>query len=67
LFSFLRSNVGVLVGIAVAKLVIHLLTSQDYGYFRDEFYYIAASKHLDLCYEINWIICLSEAENWCYG
>jgi uncharacterized membrane protein len=35
-----------LLGLGLAKLLIHLLTSSTYGIFRDEFYYIAASKHL---------------------
>ena len=39
-----------IIGLAVSKLVIHLLTSSTYGYFRDEFYYIAASKHLAFGY-----------------
>ena len=41
---------AVIVGLAVLKPVIHLLTSSSYGYFRDEFYYIAASKHLAFGY-----------------
>ncbi len=41
---------AMLVALAVIKLVIHLLTSSTYGYFRDEFYYIAASKHLAFGY-----------------
>ena len=41
---------AVIVGLAVLKLVIHLLTSSSYGYFRDEFYYLAASKHLAFGY-----------------
>src|SRR5687767_10053800 len=47
-----NDNLGlaVIVGLAVLKLVIHLLTSSSYGYFRDEFYYIAASKHLAFGY-----------------
>ncbi len=41
---------AIVVGLAVLKLVIHLLTSSNYGYFRDEFYYIAASQHLAFGY-----------------
>ncbi len=41
---------AITVGLAVLKLVIHLLTSSNYGYFRDEFYYVAASKHLAFGY-----------------
>jgi hypothetical protein len=35
---------------AIAKLLIHLLTSGRYGYFRDELYYLACSAHLDWGY-----------------
>jgi len=40
----------VLLGLASLKFLVHLLTSQQYGYFRDEFYYIAASKRLAFGY-----------------
>lgn len=48
----LRSDksIPVLLTLSVIKFLIHLLTSEQYGYFRDEFYYIAASKHLDFGY-----------------
>src|SRR3712207_9539120 len=36
--------------LALAKLLLHLLTAGNYGYFRDELYYIAASERLDLGY-----------------
>lgn len=36
----------VLVPLALATVVIHLLCSHGYGYFRDELYAIACSKHL---------------------
>ncbi|HSE41086.1 MAG TPA: glycosyltransferase family 39 protein [Acidobacteriota bacterium] len=36
----------VLVLISLAKVIFHVATSQGYGYFRDEFYYIACSEHL---------------------
>lgn len=32
--------------IAAVKLVFHLLTAKQYGYFRDEFYYMACGRHL---------------------
>jgi 4-amino-4-deoxy-L-arabinose transferase-like glycosyltransferase len=41
---------GMIIGLAALKLVIHLLTSSNYGYFRDEFYYLAASRHLAFGY-----------------
>ena len=31
---------------ALAKLVLHLASSAGYGYFRDEFYYLACADHL---------------------
>jgi 4-amino-4-deoxy-L-arabinose transferase-like glycosyltransferase len=44
-----RSN-RALLGLGLAKLLIHLLTSATYGIFRDEYYYIAASKRLAFGY-----------------
>ena len=41
---------SVLLSLSGIKFLIHLLTSAQFGYFRDEFYYIAASKHLDWGY-----------------
>ncbi len=51
-FSALRNDkaVQILLALASLKFLIHLLTSQQYGYFRDEFYYIAASKRLAFGY-----------------
>src|SRR5215212_11571292 len=36
--------------LALVKLLVHLLTAGNYGNFRDELYYIAASEHLSLGY-----------------
>jgi 4-amino-4-deoxy-L-arabinose transferase-like glycosyltransferase len=36
--------------LALVKLLVHLLAAGNYGYFRDELYYIAASEHLSLGY-----------------
>ena len=35
-----------LVALALVKLVLHLATSDGYGHFRDELYYIASTQHL---------------------
>ncbi|HXV64877.1 MAG TPA: glycosyltransferase family 39 protein [Vicinamibacteria bacterium] len=35
---------------AAAKIGLHLATATEYGYFRDELYYLACSEHLDLGY-----------------
>ena len=36
--------------IVAARLLLHLLTANRYGIFRDELYYIACSRHLDWGY-----------------
>jgi Dolichyl-phosphate-mannose-protein mannosyltransferase len=42
----LRSDNAALVGIALASFLAHMLVAGNYGYFRDELYYIAAGHHL---------------------
>jgi 4-amino-4-deoxy-L-arabinose transferase-like glycosyltransferase len=44
------SATAVLVVLALAKLLLHFVTSVQYGYFRDELYYIAASERLAFGY-----------------
>src|SRR5437660_11318377 len=41
---------AIVVSIATAKILFHLLTAARYGIFRDELYYLACSEHLDLGY-----------------
>ena len=36
---------AILVYLALAKLLLHLFTADNYGYFRDELYYMV--KHFD--------------------
>lgn len=43
----LFSNTAILIYLVLIKLLAHLLTSRSYGYFIDELYTIAESKHLD--------------------
>jgi hypothetical protein len=44
--SVTRAGDGMIALFALAKLVLHLTTSSGYGYFRDEFYYLACADHL---------------------
>ncbi|MFH1742116.1 MAG: glycosyltransferase family 39 protein [bacterium] len=48
--AVLPRNDSVLIALAGIKLLIPLLTYYQYGYFRDELYYIACSEHLDFGY-----------------
>lgn len=41
---------GLLLGLALLKLLIHLLTNGAYGYHRDEFLYAAQAEHLSWGY-----------------
>src|SRR5919205_2813952 len=40
----------VLLGLALADFIAHMLVSGNYGYFRDELYYIEAGRHLAFGY-----------------
>src|ERR1700758_1240610 len=45
------STESVLIAVfSMTALLVHLLTNGRYGYFRDELYYIACGRHLDLGY-----------------
>lgn len=48
--AVLLGDTAILVYLALVKLVIHLLTSTNYGYFGDELYSLALAKHLDFGY-----------------
>ena len=45
-----RSAGAILLAIAAAKLLVHLYDGRHYGYFVDEMYYLACSRHLDWGY-----------------
>src|SRR5271163_1400740 len=43
--------IGILIGLCTAKLLLHIFTSvRQYGYFRDELYYLDMARHLDWGY-----------------
>jgi hypothetical protein len=46
----LVSDNALLIYLAAVKVLIHLLTGANYGFFRDELYYIDAGKHLSFGY-----------------
>jgi hypothetical protein len=44
------SGPAIVLGLAAAKFLFHLLTANRYGIFRDELYYLACGEHLDWGY-----------------
>lgn len=48
--QWLRSDIAVLSGLALIKLLLHLYTNGQYGFQSDELYYIASGEHLDWGY-----------------
>ncbi len=48
--SHWTSPISIAIYFALIKLLIHLFTNGQYGYFRDELYHLAASEHLDWGY-----------------
>jgi hypothetical protein len=47
--SFWKANAGLLL-VGILAFVLQLITVNQYGYFRDELYYIASTDHLDFGY-----------------
>jgi Dolichyl-phosphate-mannose-protein mannosyltransferase len=45
-----RGEVAVALYLSAFKLLLHFLTNGQYGYFRDELYYLACGEHLDWGY-----------------
>ncbi len=48
--TFFTSATAVVLYIAAASFLAHMLTATRYGYFRDELYYLACARHLALGY-----------------
>ncbi len=46
LWRFLADGMLIVVAVALAKLVLHLCFNNRYGYFRNEFDYLACGNHL---------------------
>lgn len=47
---FVVTATALAVGISACKLLVHLYAGRHYGYFVDELYYMACSRHLDWGY-----------------
>jgi hypothetical protein len=45
-----RGDLAFLLAFAALKVAVHLAVGSGYGYFRDEFYYLACADHLDWGY-----------------
>src|SRR5260370_36008422 len=45
--DFCRSDLGVLILVAVARLVLHITTNSQYGFHRDELQTLDDARHLD--------------------
>ncbi|HEX3052419.1 MAG TPA: hypothetical protein VHP83_17290 [Aggregatilineaceae bacterium] len=45
-YDWLRSSTALLIGLALLKIIVHLLVNGQYGFFRDELSYIDDGKHL---------------------
>ena len=43
-------GLGLILAFAAVKLLIHLLTSHGYGYFRDELYFLDCARNFDWGY-----------------
>jgi hypothetical protein len=48
--SLPKLAMGTLGALAAVKLLLHLVAINQYGYFRDELYYLASTEHLDWGY-----------------
>lgn len=49
-FSYLKSDIALLIYLALGKIGIHFLVSGQYGYFRDELYYMVCGENLAFGY-----------------
>ena len=49
-WQWLSGGMAVTILLAFVKLLVHVLTASNYGYFRDELYYMAAGRHLAFGY-----------------
>ena len=64
-----RTDLAVLLIPGLITAIVHVLTSKGFGYFSDEFYYIACSNRLDFGYVDHppLSILLLRADRWLFG
>ena len=48
--AFWKSDIAVISYLSFLYILLHLIFINQYGYFRDEFYYVACGEHLDFGY-----------------
>ena len=44
--SIILSDLGILILLALSRIILHLLTNQQYGFHRDELAFLDDSRHL---------------------
>jgi len=48
--SLVSPEIKIILGLTLARLILHVICINNYGIFRDELYYIACGEHLDFGY-----------------
>ena len=48
--TFWKSNIAITSYLSLLYIILHIIFINQYGYFRDEFYYVACGEHLDFGY-----------------
>jgi 4-amino-4-deoxy-L-arabinose transferase-like glycosyltransferase len=66
---YLDAGLLAVFAIAAIKLAVHLYASRNYGYFRDELYYLACSDHLGWGYvdQPPLVALILKIERWLFG
>ncbi len=41
----MRTGIGLILAVGVVRIVLYLVAGPNYGYFRDELYYLACGEH----------------------
>ena len=67
--SDFKGDLAVIVGLSLATLLLHVLADSNYGYFRDELYFLACGRHLAWGYgdQPPLIAAIAEFSRWLLG